>query len=90
MITKEKLEVYDKFEGLDDGLLHMGTEEEKKLFDEDDWSIIDGFIQDIIIVENGLASESYAEDLQKNLREHCNSKEVIEQLIEIANKIKSQ
>lgn len=88
MITKEKLEIYSKYGGLNDGLSLVGTEEQKKIFSDDDWSIIDGFVQDIIIVENGLASKKYTEDLKQKLNENCSSREVIEQLIEIANEIK--
>ena len=88
MITKEKLEIYSKYGGIIDGLSHVGTEEQKKLFSDDDWSIIDDFVQDIIIVKNKLASTGYAENLQNRLIENCSSKEVIDLLMQIADKMK--
>ncbi len=84
MITKEKLEIYNKYKGNNDWS-RLFTEEEKKLYDENDWGIIDGLIQDIIIVKNKFASKNYTENLQKRLIENCSTEEVINQIVQIAD-----
>jgi hypothetical protein len=48
--------------------------------DDNDWFLIDGFIQDIRLVRRGLAAESFNNDLNRRLEEICENQETINQL----------
>ena len=86
MITQEKLKIYDHFNGNIDGWARIGTKEQKLTMRDNDWFLIDGFIQDILLVKKGLASVVYIKNLEEKLREKCDSEETIEKLKEMSNK----
>jgi hypothetical protein len=49
-----------------------------------DWAAIEGFVQDIILVKNNLASETYIKALNERLQENCDAEETIEELKKLA------
>jgi hypothetical protein len=74
MITVEKLTVYDNYKGDRDGLARTGSKHEKDLFaDTNDWSLIDNFYQDIVLINDWLASKAYAENSIVNMKNHCDA-----------------
>ncbi|AWH85585.1 hypothetical protein HYN59_10905 [Flavobacterium album] len=72
MITAEKIQVYDTFNGLWDGLALTGITHQKSLFEtNDDWYHLTNFYQDITLVNNKLASAGYATDILARMKEYC-------------------
>jgi hypothetical protein len=51
MITLSKIKIYKRFNGDIDGWARTGTNEEKSIIDDNDWFLIDAFIQDIGLVK---------------------------------------
>jgi len=52
MITKEKLDIYIKYNGDIDGWVRMNIPHERKTMKDKDWYLIDDLIQDIILFIN--------------------------------------
>jgi hypothetical protein len=72
MITAEKIRVYDAFDGLWDGLALTGDIHEKSLFESnDDWYHLTNFYQDIVFINNKLASAEYAKNTLVMMEEYC-------------------
>lgn len=59
MITIEKYQVFRKYSGDSDGFARLASKIDKKLFDSNDWQMIDSFIQDIELINKGLVSTDY-------------------------------
>lgn len=76
MITEQKIEIYKKYHGDIDGLSRGGKKQEKILFDEKDWSLIDSVLQDLEIVNKGLCSSDYKERLIGLLNENFDKKAI--------------
>lgn len=78
MITIDKIKIYKRFNGDIDGWVRVGTKEEKSIMNNNDWFLIEGFIQDINLVKKGLASDTFMNSINERLKENCDSKETIE------------
>jgi phosphoenolpyruvate carboxylase len=59
MITIEKIKIFNNYGRDIDGLARVGRDFEKKLFDNDDWSLIDNLFQDIELINKRLAAQTY-------------------------------
>lgn len=79
-INNNKLKIYKFFNGDIDAFAQLGNLQQKSIITEKEWSLIDNLIQDLIIIKNGLASDSYACQLEKRLKDICDSKETIQEL----------
>lgn len=86
MITQEKIKIYNSFQGDVDGWARMGSKKEKAIMSDGDWSLIDGLVQDIQLVEKGLASKEFSNTLHRRLVENCDNPETINQLRKVADK----
>lgn len=84
MITINKIKIYKRFNGEIDGWARIGTEEEKLAMNDNDWFLIDKFIQDINLVKSGLASDSFTNLLNEDLAGNCDSDETILAIKEMA------
>jgi hypothetical protein len=82
MITEQKLEIFKRYQGDIDGFSRGGKKNEKKLFDEMDWSLIDSVLQDLKLVNGELCSSEYKERLIKLLNDNFDKK-----AIELINKM---
>ncbi|MCW4468020.1 hypothetical protein OGH69_03505 [Flavobacterium sp. MFBS3-15] len=72
MITAEKIQVYDAFNGNWDGLALTGDTHQKNLFEaSDDWYHLTNFYQDIVLINDKLASAEYAYDILAKMKEYC-------------------
>ena len=71
MITTEKLRIFNKYGRDIDELARVGADYEKQLFDNNDWSIIYGLQQDIALINNGLAAQTFIDQTFIKLRENC-------------------
>ena len=85
MITARKLEIYHRFRGDADAWARVGTAEERGEMADDDWRLIDTLVQSINQVENGLASDAYAEGVHRSLRINCDSEETLRSLLRLAS-----
>jgi len=61
MITQAVLKVYTKYSGDGDAFSRVGTKKEREIFKDIDFYTIDDLIQDIKLINNGLASNDFKE-----------------------------
>lgn len=80
MITLKKIKVFDSFNGDDDSYFRTERSHHEILFEDNEWALIGSFYQDIVLVNNGLTTETYVEQVIANLREHSD-KESFETLV---------
>jgi hypothetical protein len=83
VITIDKIKIYQRFNGDIDGWARVGTKEEKSIMNDNDWFLIEGFIQDINLVKKGLASNTFLKSINERLEEHCDSEETIQAIKDI-------
>ena len=79
-VTQEKLKIYKKYCGDIDNWAINGSKKEKISMEDDDWYLIDGFIQDFFLVKKGLTSFAFDENLNNKLKEKCDKEETIQTL----------
>ena len=84
MFTSENLGIYSRYKGDIDMWARIGKQKEQQVMTDDDWFFIDGFLQAIKLVNSGLASKEYAEELERRLEQNCADKETIEALKKMA------
>jgi hypothetical protein len=73
MITKQKIDIYNKYLGDSDGFVRCGSKNEKELFSPNDWALIETTLQDLEIIDKGLCSEEYRERTYIRLNENFDS-----------------
>lgn len=72
MITVEKINVFDEFQGDEDGLSRVGLKHQKELFEaNDDWFILMKLCQDIHFINNQLASADYVKTVFARMIDNC-------------------
>lgn len=72
MITIEKLDIYNKYKGDGDAFVRSATKNEKKIINGSDFLLIDNVIQDLKIIEKGLASKSFIEEFKEKYNHEFN------------------
>lgn len=85
MITEDKIKVYKRYDGDIDGWARSGSKKEKSIMSDEDWYVINGLIQDLSMVKNGLASSGFNENLNVKLIEMCDSGSTVNQLQKLAS-----
>lgn len=85
-ITIEKLKIFEKFEvnGLD---IDRASTKTKKKFPYEDYMFIDRLVQDVKMIEKGLAAKSYEEQVNNQLIENCDGENTIKYLKNLAAKL---
>ena len=86
MITKEKIIVYQKMGGDIDHLERIGSKKEKKLMDGNTWSMIDGFIQDLGLIQKGLASLNFEREVLDRLEKETDCPQTIDEIKNLLDK----
>ncbi len=81
MITLEKLNIFEKYEGNDEGLFRFGKEKDKKVISYEEWSQIEKLLRQIYLVEKNLASKEFETKMNLTLDEITNSSLVRAKLI---------
>jgi hypothetical protein len=71
MITLHKIKIFDRYGGNIDGLLRVGRDQEKMLFDNNDWSMLASFYQDIVLIKSGLVAQAYFDKVVSDMKTHC-------------------
>ncbi|WP_020483202.1 hypothetical protein [Methylomonas sp. MK1] len=87
MISLEKVAIYRKFAGDIDGWARMASASEKAILTGDDWRQIDSIAQDFGLVQAGLASTRYAENLHKRIAESVTDAETLAALKELVEQL---
>jgi hypothetical protein len=67
MITKEKLDIYKRYQGDLDGWVRTSNPNERTIT-EADWSEIDLLIHQLTVLKNGLVSDEYAARIKEALK----------------------
>lgn len=80
MIDLEKISIFCKYHGDLDGKTRMTSDREKALISDDDWHQIERMIQDLYLVEAGLASRNYRAKLDAALAESCSDAATVDAL----------
>ena len=75
MITIEKLNIYKKYSGQIDFFERLSSSNEKLIIKDDDWHLIDGFIQDFEMIDKGLTSKEYEINIKKKLLDSIDDSE---------------
>lgn len=73
MLTIKKIKIYNKYGGDIDNLVRIGKSTEKTLFNDNEWSLVDEFEQDIKLISDRLVSRGFREQVLKNLIEKLDS-----------------
>lgn len=83
MITENKIKLYNKYSGDIDGWARNNSKKELSIMSDDDWFLIDGFIQDLTLVKNGFTSIEFSNSLNNRLKENCDTEETINKIKKI-------
>lgn len=67
MITKEKIDIYNKYKGDSDMFVRCRNKKERDLINSGDFGLIADLLQNIEIADNGLASQSFKDKLAADL-----------------------
>jgi hypothetical protein len=73
-ITIDKLSIYQKYGGDNDGFARAGKEVEKQKLNNEDWALIDDFVQSLNLINNGLASGDFTKRTLTRLAELTDEK----------------
>ncbi|WBA43548.1 hypothetical protein [Hymenobacter canadensis] len=89
MLTHEKLDVYARYKGnwenwlrSSEGIYSLQAGKPSLLTDED-WSLIDRSVQDLYLIQNGLAAKSYTEELEAKVSALCEDSTVMQKMREL-------
>jgi len=73
MITIEKIKIFNSYGGDVDGFLRMKRDKESRLIEDNEWSLIGDFLQDMALINKKLAAQSYVDLVLKKMKENCDS-----------------
>lgn len=86
MITTEKLKIYKKYSGNIEGWDRFGKKKDKSFLEYEEWELIDELIQNLELVEKGLASDSFKSQTLDKLNSACDSENTKEELKSLIGK----
>lgn len=89
IITPRKLEIYSSYFGDIDPFVALGDESEKNEISDEEWSLIDEFVQEIIMIKKGRTSKEYEVKLNERIEKNCFDSNTVDELKEVATKIDS-
>lgn len=84
MITQKKLQIYQEYRGDIDSWVRFANQEEKYSIRNEDWSTIEGLIQDFRLVTRALVTEEYAANVANLALSICDSDLTVQKLKSIA------
>ena len=73
MLTKEKIKVYISYNGDIDMWVRTGKANDKTVMNNSDWAMIEQLLQDIHLVEKGLASPEYSKSVNESIQHNCDN-----------------
>ncbi len=80
MITLRKIEIYRKFSGDIDHFARVGSHQDKIDISDKEWSLIDSLLQDLELVDKGLAADTFVKRLDERIKESCENEGVFQEL----------
>lgn len=80
MITLRKIEIYRKFSGDIDHFARVSSHQDKIDISDKEWSLIDSLLQDLELVDKGLAADTFVKRLDERIKESCESEGVFQEL----------
>ena len=83
MITKDKINIYLKYNADIDSWARYGTKSDKNVLKDDDWYTIDKLIQNATLLKNNLASEKFKDKLNEEINNSCHDKTVIDKIFQM-------
>jgi len=83
MITAQKLAIYRKFDGDDDGWSRAGCPG-REHFADGDWEEIRNMLQELTLLKRGFAAEDYAERIRQKLSAKTSDASVAQTLFDLA------
>ena len=84
MLTLEKIQVYESFNGDIDGWARTARPGNPADMTDEDWFLIDELRQALYLVAAGLASPHYQSQLEQRLRETTDGEAVRDRLLQLA------
>jgi hypothetical protein len=67
MITKEKIKIYKEYKRNSDMSIRYNHNSES-IFSDEEWILIENFLNDIRLIKKGLASDLYTTEINKRLK----------------------
>jgi len=80
MLTAAKIKIYKEYNGNYDWYYIQNKSVSDKIFADGEWALIATLIQDIHLVDKKLTDKSFADKLDKRLKEFCDKEETIAEL----------
>lgn len=90
MINKTKIKIYCKYDGNIDSWTRSIFKKDKLAISDEDWFLIDSFLQDLSIVNKGLTSLHYNDTLNFKIKENCDTDETMKALKALVSKEKER
>jgi hypothetical protein len=87
MITVKKIELYRKYKGNADMFQMAALPWQRNKIPQEDWTMISQLVQDLKLVNRGLASDSYKEDVLNKIKSSCEDEETAEELKKMAREM---
>jgi len=87
MITPGKLKTYEFYNGDADMDARSGKRDGRELVSDSEWYRIDTLIGDATVILRHLGSQDRVADALRNLRANCESQEVIDRIMELAERV---
>ena len=87
MITTKKLSFYRKYEGDGDWFLRSAWPWQRNKISPGEWKMMEELIQDIKLMDRGLASDSYKESLLEKIKANCEDEKTIAELRRLAKEM---
>jgi hypothetical protein len=84
MLTKEKIKVYISYNGDIDMWVRTGKANDKTVMNNSDWAMIEQLLQDIHLVEKGLASPESSKSVNESIQHNCDNNDTINELKQYA------
>jgi hypothetical protein len=83
MITTQKLAIYRKFDGDDDGWSRAGSPG-GETFADGDWAEIRNLLQELSLLKRGLTSADYTERIRQKLSAETSDASVAQSMMDLA------
>lgn len=90
MLTIEKVNVYKKYVGVIDGYLMTYKDPSQRKISVDEWNLIDGLLQDTVIIKNNNASQEFVDKFNRQLKDCCDNEVTIKELINLDESLKNR
>ena len=84
MLTKKKIRVFRKYKGDGDAWVRSFWPWNKKAMTAEEWAMLSQLVSEFKLINNGLAADSYKEDVLEKARANCYDEETVEELKKLA------